>query len=128
MIYLLFISPFIITWTLSLHYARKTWKCYEIDHNDIYQKLSVIDTRPKTKMQWLSAQWVRVPTSTYIDPSSQEGLNIFELSKDIGLAKSTQDQHLIKLVTLRIRLWQASIAFLGVFPLLTVTYWAIILL
>ena len=113
---------------LSGHQSRLVWKHYKKSHPITYKKLDVIDNRPKTTFQWFTAQWMRPALSTYLDPKTNDRINIYNLSKDIELAKSTKDEKLIKLVNIRIKYWQGIILSIGLFPLFVTIYWASIML
>ncbi|QMU61248.1 MAG: hypothetical protein GKR92_05885 [Gammaproteobacteria bacterium] len=127
MIYVFFILPAIVFFFLLGRQSRKVWDCYEKNHVGLYSKFQVIDNRPKSPWEWFIAQWSHQPPSTYIDPNSGIRKNIFSLSKDLELAKSTNDENLIKLVNTRIKYWQASVISAAFIPLMVVIYWILIL-
>ncbi|MCV6623248.1 MAG: hypothetical protein OIF51_16015 [Cellvibrionaceae bacterium] len=128
MIYLTFVLPALIFMRLMGRQSLKVWERYESAHPELYSRLNVQDNRPKTTIDWIVAQFVRIPIGTYVNLKTGQREHIFLLTKDIELAQSTNDAELIRLCKIRQRYWQAAVASAGFIPLMVVIYWGALLL
>ena len=97
-------------------------KGLEQDHSDFYNGLQVSDSKLVPSVGHISALFSGDKLMSFVHPRSGDRLEIRRLLSDCSIIEALNDERLLTLCRLKVRIRQARIVYIGAVPLILVAY------